>query len=86
MNKVRLYTIENCPYCIELKNKFIADGVEFIEIDINKPENEAEYNKLFEITKCDDVPMVNIGYQILIPHTSFRSINEAFELTKKFLL
>lgn len=82
---VRLYTIENCPYCNELKTLLKNEGVEFVEVDVNKPENEAEYNKLYEITKCDDVPMIKVGKQLLIPHTSFRSINEAFELTKKFL-
>ncbi len=83
---IRVYTVENCPYCSELKEKYTAAGLEYIEIDVNKPENEAEYNKIFEITKCDDVPMVNVGRQILIPHTSFRSIQECFDLTQKFLL
>jgi glutaredoxin len=83
---VRLYTVENCPYCAELKEIFINEGVEFVEVDVNKPENEPEFNKLYEIAKCDDVPMVKIGPQILVPHTSFRSIREAADLTKKFLV
>jgi glutaredoxin len=82
---VRLYTVENCPYCAELKEKLMAESIEFVEVDVNKPENEAEFNKLFEVTKCDDVPMVRVGKQILVPHTSFRSIQECYELTKKFI-
>lgn len=83
---VRIYTVENCPYCNELKGILQNEGVQFVEVDVNKPENEAEFNKLFEITKCDDVPMVKVGTQLLIPHTSFRSIREAADLTKKFLI
>jgi glutaredoxin len=80
---IRVYTIENCPYCTELKEYLIKDKIEFIEIDVNKPENEPEFDKLFEVTKCYDVPMVKIGPQILIPETSFKSINECYELIKK---
>lgn len=83
---VRLYSVENCPYCIELKDILKNEGVEFIEIDVNAPENEPEFNKLFEVTKCYDVPMVKVGNQILVPNTSFRSIREAADLTKKFLV
>jgi len=61
------------------------EGIEFIDVDVNLPENEEEFNKLYEITKCDDVPMVRVKNQVLIPNVSFRSINELFELTKQFL-
>lgn len=83
---VRLYTVPNCPYCTELKEILMSEGIEYSEVDVNAPENEPEYNKLYEITKCSDVPMVKVGNQILIPNTSFRSIREAADLTKKFLI
>jgi hypothetical protein len=83
---VRVYSIEHCPYCSELKEKLTNEGIEFVDIDINKPENEDEYNRLHEITKCDEVPQVKVGNQILIPHTSFKSIDECYELTKRFLV
>lgn len=83
---VRVYTVENCPYCAELKEILKNEGVDFVEVDVNQPENEKEFNKLYEIAKCDDVPMVKVGKQILIPNTSFRSIREAADLTKSFLV
>lgn len=83
---VRIYSIENCPYCAELKEILKNEGVEFVDIDVNKPENEEESSKLFEFTKSDDVPQVKVGQQILIPHVSFTSIREAADLTKKFLV
>ena len=82
---IRLYTIENCPYCKQLKDLFINEGMQFTEIDVNKPENESEWKKLHEITNSDDVPIVKVGPQLLVPNTSFHSINEAFTLTKKLM-
>lgn len=83
---VRVYTINNCPYCAELKQILKNEGVEYTEVNVDLPENEAEFNKLYEVTKSNDVPMVKIGQQLLIPNTSFRSIREAADLTKKFLI
>lgn len=82
---VKIYTIPDCPYCVELKGILTKEGVEFEDINVNLPENEAEYNKLHEITKSDDVPIVKVGKQLLVPNVSFRSIREAADLTKKFL-
>ncbi len=83
---VKIYTIENCPYCAELKDTLLNEGVEFVEVNVDLPENEAEFNKLYEFTKCNDVPMVKVGRQLLLPQISFKSIREAADLTKKFLI
>lgn len=83
---VKIYSIPECPYCTELKDILTKEGVEFQDVNVNLPENEAEYNKLHEITKSDDVPIVKVGKQLLVPNVSFRSIREAADLTKKFLV
>lgn len=82
---VRLYTIPNCPYCAELKEILTTEGVQFTEVNVMLPENDAEYNQLAKITKSDDVPIVKVGKQLLVPNVSFQSIREAADLTKKFL-
>ena len=82
---VKIYSIPECPYCVELKDILTKEGIEFQDINVNLPENEAEYNKLYEITKSDDVPIVKVGKQLLVPNVSFHSIREAADLTKKFL-
>ena len=83
---VKLYTIENCPYCIELKKLLTKEGIEFTEIDVDKDENQDEFNRIYEIAKCNDVPMVIVNNQLLVPHVSFNSLNECFTLTKQFLV
>ena len=82
---VKIYTIENCIYCTELKNIFIEEGVEFISVDVNLKENEDEYNQIYKITNSDDVPIIKIGNQLLIPNVSFSTIREGYEITKKIL-
>ena len=82
---VKIYSMDGCPYCVELKDLLKAEGVEFTDVDINLPENEAEYKKIAEISKSDDVPIVRVDKQLLVPNVSFRSIREAADLTKKFI-
>ena len=82
---IKIYTIENCPYCTELKKILTEEGIKFIDVDVNLEENEAEYNQIHEITKSDEVPIVKVGKQLLVPNVSFSSIQEAAYLTKQFL-
>lgn len=82
---IKIYSIPDCPYCTELKNILTEEGIEFIDVDVNLEENEAEYNQIHEITKSDQVPIVKVGKQLLVPNVSFATIQEAAELTKQFL-
>jgi glutaredoxin len=82
---IRIYSIPDCPYCTELKEILIQEGVEFTDVDVNLPENEEEYDKIHEMTKSDEVPIVLVNKQLLVPNVSFKSIREAADLAKKFL-
>jgi len=82
---VKIYSIPQCPYCVELKEILTKEGVEFLDVDVSLEENENEYNQIHEITKSDDVPIVKVGKQLLVPNVSFQSIREAADLTKQFL-
>lgn len=83
---VRVYTINNCPYCKELKDILTSEGIEYVDVNVDLPENEDEYNRLHEVIKSNDVPVVKVGQQLLVPQISFTSIQEAANLTKKFLI
>ena len=82
---IRVYTMENCPYCKELKELYDKEGIEYENVDINLKENEEESNKVFKVTRVDSVPIVKVGNQLLAPDVSFTSIEEAFEITKMLL-
>ena len=86
MEIVRVYSIPNCPFCKELKDLLEKEEIQFVDVNVNAPENEEEYLKLQKITNSNDVPIVKIKKQILVPNVSFHSIPQACSLVKKFLI
>jgi glutaredoxin 3 len=83
---VKIYSIPQCPYCTELKEKLTENNIEFVDVNVYLEENRGEYDMIVEKTNSDEVPIVRVGKQLLVPNVSFNSINEAFDLTKKFLV
>ena len=81
---VFIYSIPECPYCTELKEILTKEGVEFTDINVNLPENEKEYDKIYELTKSEMVPIIRVGKQLLVPEVSFKTIQEGAQLAKKF--
>lgn len=81
---VKIYSIDGCPYCEELKELLTKENVEFIDVNVDKTENESEYKTIYEVAKSDDVPLIRVGKRLLVPHVSFMSIQEAVDLIKQF--
>lgn len=82
---VTLYTFPECPYCAELKEILTNEGVEFTDVNVNLPENENEFSKILEVSNAEEVPVIKVGKQLLVPNVSFKTIREAADLTKRFL-
>lgn len=83
---ITIYSIPQCPYCNELKEILTEDKIEFVDKNVYLDENKEEYEKIREKTKSEEVPIVKVGAQLLVPNISFHSITEAVDLTKKFLI
>lgn len=83
---ITIYSIPQCPYCNELKEIFIKDEIEFVDKNVYLNEYKEEYEKIREKTKSEEVPIIKVGMQLLVPNISFHSIKEGVELTKKFLI
>jgi glutaredoxin len=86
MAKVVVYSIPHCPYCSELKELLVKENIEFVDIDVSLPENDKEFERIHKITKSDEVPIISVGKQLLVPNISFKTIREGLDITKKFLL
>lgn len=82
---LKLYTLNNCVHCNELKTLLQNDNLEYQEIDVDLPENEEDYLKIYRLTKSDDVPIIIVNKMVLVPNISFKTIIEAVELIKKNL-
>lgn len=86
MSKVTIYTMSDCPYCADLKEKLTNENIEFRNVDIDLPENHEEFEQILKASKAEEVPILRIEKQLFVPNVSFKSITEAVELTKKFLV
>lgn len=82
---ITIYTFPECPFCQDLKERLVKEGIEYNEINVNLPENSEEFAKVVAVSNSQEVPIIKIGKQLLIPNVSFQSIAEGVELTKKFL-
>jgi glutaredoxin len=85
MKKVKVYGYSSCPYCTQLKKLLDEMGITFIDVDITKEENFAEFETIVSVTKHSDLPIVSVGHQLLIPDVSFKSIPDCAKLTKSLL-
>lgn len=82
---ITIYSFPECPYCKELKEIYDKEGIEYRDVNIALEENSEEWNMIAEVSKAEEVPVVKVGKQLLVPNVSFQSIREAAEITKKFL-
>lgn len=82
---IRIYTVENCPYCNELKSLLLENSIEFVEINTDLPENQMEYLAIYKISKCDSVPVIKVNNNLLLPNVSFKTIKEAIEVISGLL-
>lgn len=82
---VTIYSIPSCPYCNELKEILTERNIKFRDVDVNLPENEKEFDRIYAVTKSDDVPTVMVYNQLLVPERSFKTIEECADLIVRFL-
>jgi glutaredoxin len=82
---ITIYTFPECPYCNTLKEYYIKENIEYKEVNVELKENEKEWKKISELSKSDMVPLIKVNKQLLVANVSFKTIEEAVEVTKKFL-
>lgn len=79
---ITIYGTKTCGYCVELKTILTNENIEFIDKDINALENKEEYAKIEAKTKSEYIPIIIVDKNILVPQTSFKTINEAVNIIK----
>lgn len=82
---VKIYTMNGCPFCEELKNRLTEMEIDFTEINTDLEKHAEEYKIVSEIAQSGMVPLVKIGKNLLVPDKSFNTIKEAANITKKLL-
>jgi glutaredoxin len=80
MKKIKIFYMEKCPYCEEMMDGLDKLGYEYEKIDVNSDEGEKEFMKLYEFTKNDNIPVVIVGNQILVPEIAFYTIENGLKI------
>ena len=77
---IKVYTVNNCPFCTEMKKLITDKGLTFEEVNIN--ENEAVGRDLLKLIGAEEleVPLVLVGKALLVPGNSFQTIPEGANL------
>jgi glutaredoxin len=84
--KVKVFSMEGCPHCDNLKEQLKESNIDFIELDVDK--YDELYKKFSEKVDNDFLPAIMIGktaFLPVLPDRSFNTINEAVDLVKQHL-
>jgi glutaredoxin len=82
MDKIIVYSMVGCPYCTELKDLLDDSGIDYIERDVKKYEEEWEV--IMGETNNEFIPTVIIANEetgegkVLIPDIDFDDIPDCF--------
>lgn len=61
---VKIYTTNHCPYCVQAKDFFKKNNVQFSEINVE--EDEAAAEEMIEKSGQMGVPVIDINGEIII--------------------
>lgn len=86
MKKIKVYYMENCPYCTNLMDGLNKLDFDYEKIDVDSEEGEKEFLKLYEFTKSDNIPIIIVGNDVLLPEITFRTIDQALKLIEELYL
>jgi glutaredoxin len=87
---VILFTMEGCPYCVQMKDQLTESDIDFVERDIN--EHKDEYDMFVEITENEFVPAFMIVESpdgndhksyLFAPDRDFNEIEEGILIIKE---
>jgi len=66
MSKLKIYSAEGCPPCVELKAYLRKKKVDFKVIDISKKKNFEKVKTIIKKTKSMSVPIIEKGDKTLV--------------------
>ncbi len=58
--QVKVYTMNNCPYCLRAKQLLTAQGIAFEEVHVAE-EDDAAWDNLFKLSGLRTMPQIFAG-------------------------
>lgn len=86
MNKIEIYTLPVCPYCIKAKKLLSANGLEYNEHDISSAEDEMreDLKKRFNLPAPATVPQIIINEKYVGGYSELENLYKTGRI-KEFL-
>ncbi len=84
-NNVRVFGMEGCSYCKEMKEILEKNNVDYQYIDIDSPDNQDEVFKVFNVAQSERIPVIVVNNTILVPEKSFDTLEEAYDTIKRII-
>ena len=82
MEKVRIYTQENCKYCEQVKSVFDKNNIDFIEISTKK--HPKEWKKIMYMSTMGITPTILYKDFYFIANRDFQTPEQLVEILKDF--
>jgi glutaredoxin len=88
---VVVFTMQGCPYCVDMKDMLVKEGIEFVDRDID--EYEEEYNMFVEITENEFVPAFMLIEnpetepisELYAPDRDYQDIEDGVKIIKEWI-
>ena len=83
--------MEGCPFCVEMKDMLVKEGIDFVDRDID--EYEEEYNMFVEITENEFVPAFMLIEnpetepisQLFAPDRDYQDLEDGVKIIKEWI-
>tara|TARA_Y100000593_G_C4254004_1_gene308648 strand:- start:97 stop:486 length:390 start_codon:yes stop_codon:yes gene_type:complete len=82
MDKIKIYTNTNCPYCKEVKKQLNENEIKFENVDTS--ENAWEWKRASELTGIPQVPTLYYKGKYLCPARDFANPNHLIQILNNF--
>ena len=82
MEKIEIYTNENCPYCKRIKEELTKNNINFNNIDT--VENKNEWQDIISLTNMPTVPTIKISDEYLVAGRDFGGPENLINIIKNY--
>mgnify|MGYP003143629661 CR=1 FL=1 len=84
MNKIEIYTNENCNYCKQVKEEFGKNDIEFIEKLTS--DFADEYQQIVNLTGLPTVPTIKFEGEYFVPGRDYGNPQQLINILETFKL
>ena len=78
-SKVRVYTMNYCPYCERAKSLLKRRGVEFEEVRVAE-DDDAKWDELFKLSGMKTMPQIFHGERLIGGYTDLAEVDAQDQL------